>query len=80
VSEKSVGRFEKAKQEDVDLGALGWAERMHASGEVIQYQTTMFAKSRAVRQLRKGWIPAHPTRYVSEDGIGEPEHLNHNST
>jgi hypothetical protein len=67
--EEGIRGFKEVTQEDISLVALSGSERINASGEMIQYQTTLFAKSRAIRQLGKRSIPAHPIKDVNNDGV-----------
>jgi len=63
VSEEGIGRLEETMQEDISLAALRGVKRIYIFGEMILYQTTLFAKSGAIRQLRKRGIPAHHFDY-----------------
>jgi hypothetical protein len=53
VLEEHIRRFEKTMQEGIGFAALSRVESIDVSGEMILYQATVFAKSRAIRQLRK---------------------------
>lgn len=63
VLQECIRRFKKVAQEDKSLVTLSGLERVDASVEMIQYQTAMFAKSRAIRQLGKGRVPSHPMKH-----------------
>ena len=66
VLEEGIRRLEETVQEDVSLAALRRAERIDVSDKMIQYQTTLFAESGTIWQLRKCRIPTHPIRYVND--------------
>jgi len=78
MSEEGIGRLEETMQEHISLAALRGVKRIYVFGEMILYQTTLFAKSGAIRQLRKRGIPAHPMKHevhqcrLNRRGIGAP--------
>jgi len=69
VLEEVTRRLEETVQEDISLAALCRLERIDVSDEMIHYQTTLFAKSGTIWQLRKCRIPTHPIRYVNDGSI-----------
>jgi hypothetical protein len=69
VLEEGPRRLEETIQEDISLAALRRAERIDVSDEMIHYQTTLFAKSGTIWQLRKCRIPTHPKRNVNDGWI-----------
>jgi hypothetical protein len=68
VLEEGTRRFKEVTQQDMSLVALSGSERIHVFGEMIQYQATLFAKSRAIGQLGKRGIPAHPINMSTMGG------------
>jgi len=66
VLEEGIRGFKEITQKDIRLVSLSGSKSINTSGEMIQYQTTLFAKSRAIWQLRKGRIPAHPIKDVND--------------
>jgi len=69
VLKECTRRLEETIQEDKSLAALRRAERIDVSDEMIHYQTTLFAKSGTIWQLRECRIPTHPKRYVNDGWI-----------
>jgi hypothetical protein len=66
VLEEGIGCFEEVTQQDISLVTLSGSKRVDASVEMIEYQTTMFTKSRAIGQLGKRRIPTHPMKQVND--------------